>query len=196
MTVEEKMDFHALVQNARTCRRFRGPLISVSVLEHIADCARLSPSARNAQQLRFALVCSEEKCCAMRGLVAFGGALKPEQKPTETQRPRGYIVILGPAELSPFGLMDVGIAAQSMFLAASEAGLGCCMIGAFKRKETALLLGVEESDVKLVLAFGEPDEERRLADRREDGSLTYYRDENDVHCVPKITLDEAIAMRI
>ncbi len=190
------MDFHSLVQSARTCRRFKGGLLPVSVLEHIVDCARLSPSARNAQQLRFALVCSEEKCSAMLGLVAFGGALRPEQKPTYAQRPRGYIVILGPSELSQFGVMDVGIAAQSMFLAANEAGLGCCMIGAFKRKETALLLGVEENEVKLVLAFGEPDEERRIAERRKDGSLTYYRDENDVHCVPKITLEEAVAMRM
>ena len=191
------MDFYSLVRSSRTCRRFKGDPLPLSALEHIADCARVSPSARNAQQLRFALVSSPEKCAQLRSLVAFGGALKPEQKPTEAEQPRGYIVILGPAELSAFGIMDVGIAAQSMFLAAGDAGLGCCMIGAFKKEGVAGLLGVENpACVKLVLAFGEPAEERRLAERRPDGSLTYYRDENDVHCVPKITLEEAIAMRL
>ncbi len=190
------MNFHELVTSARTCRRFSGDLLPLSVLEHIADCARLSPSARNAQILRYALISSAEKCAAMFSLVRFGGALKPEQRPTEAQQPGGYIVILGPAELSEFAVMDVGIAAQSMFLAANEAGLGCCMIGTFKKKEVADLLGIEDSaSLKLVLAFGGPAEQRRIVERRPDGSLTYYRDENDAHCVPKITLEEAVALR-
>ena len=63
-------------------------------------------------------------------------------------------------------------------------------------EEAAALLGLPEGmQVRLVLALGEADEKRRIVERRSDGNLTYYRDENDEHCVPKITLDEAILLK-
>jgi hypothetical protein len=69
------------------------------------------------------------------------------------------------------------------------------MIGAMKKDEAAALLGVPEGmAVRLILAIGVSDEEIRLVDRREDGKLIYYRDGKDVHCVPKITLEEAVIL--
>ena len=69
------------------------------------------------------------------------------------------------------------------------------MIGAVKKDEAAQLIGLPDGlKVKLVMALGVSDEEIRLVGRRDDGKLIYYRDENDVHCVPKITLEEAVIL--
>ena len=191
------MKLKELISRARTCRRFKGDhRLSSETLADLVDHARLSASARNHQVLRFITIADRDTCEAMNALVVMGGSLTPEQSATATQHPGGFIVIAGPEKMDDFALMDVGIAAQSINLAACEAGLACCMIGAGKRNEAAALLELpKELQVKLVLALGEPDEVRHLVERRSDGSLTYYRDENDEHCVPKISLEEAIIIR-
>lgn len=190
------MDLKELVTKARTCRRFKGNVhLSTEALTALVDFARLSASARNAQILRFITVSDADNKVAMDKLVVLGGALTPEQRATDAQRPGGYIVIAGPDKMDDFAIMDVGIAAQSINLAACEAGYNTCMIGAVKKDEAAQLLGLPEGlCVRLVMAIGVSDEECRLVSRQENGKLIYYRDENDVHCVPKITLEEAVIL--
>ena len=196
-TTELTMNLKDLVIRARTCRRFKGDRrLSSDTLAELVDYARLSASARNKQVLRFITVADVDTCEALNSLVVMGGSLTPEQRAGKHQHPGGFIVIAGPENMDDFAIMDVGIAAQSINLAACEAGLGCCMIGAVKKNEAAALLQLpEELSVRLVLALGEPDEVRRVVERRPDGSLTYYRDENDEHCVPKITLEESVIMK-
>ena len=191
------MPLPQLIAQSRTCRRFTGEPVPAAMLEAFADCARLSPSARNMQPLRYFLVSSPAQCRSVFSMLTFGGAFTPEQRPTPDQMPGGYIVITGPEKLDMFSVMDIGIAAQSMLLAAGEAGLGCCMVGAINKPALAALLNLPEGlEIKLVLAFGVPAETRKIVGRRPDGSLTYYRNEKDEHCVPKITLDEAIIGRL
>ncbi|WP_273523634.1 nitroreductase family protein [Mailhella massiliensis] len=191
------MNLKELITSARTCRRFKGEKrLSSDILAELADHARLSASARNMQVIRFVTVADPDTCEALNRLVVMGGALTPQQRARENQHPGGFIVIAGPKDMDDFALMDVGIAAQSINLAACEAGLACCMIGAVKKDEAAALLGLpEDLQVRLVLALGVADEVRRIVPRRSDGKLTYYRDENDEHCVPKITLEEAVILK-
>ena len=191
------MALKELISKARTCRRYKGNITpSTEVLAEFIDHARLSASARNGQILRYITVTDAALRAELDKLVVLGGALTPEQRATDAQRPGAYIAICAPEKIDDFAVMDIGIAAQSMNLAACEAGFNTCMIGAMKKDEAAALLGVPEGmAVRLILAIGAPDEEIRLVGRREDGKLTYYRDENDVHCVPKITLEEAIIFK-
>ena len=191
------MKLKELITKARTCRRFKGThRLSSETLAELVDHARLSASARNKQLLRFATIADKDVCEALNALVIMGGALKPEQRATAQQHPGGFIVIAGPKVMDDFAMMDVGIAAQTINLAACEAGLACCMIGAVKKHEAASLIGLpEDMQVCLVLAIGEPDEVRHIVTRRADGELSYYRNENDEHCVPKISLDEAIIIK-
>lgn len=44
----------------------------------------------------------------------------------------------------------------------------------------------------LIVAIGKPDETIVLTDVKEDGDINYYRDENDVHYVPKRSLEDLI----
>ena len=88
---------------------------------------------------------------------------------------------------------DVGIVAQTMILAAAEKGLGGCMIGNFGLEKVKEVLEFPENLVPiLIVAFGKPDEKIVLAEIEEGQSIKYYRDENDVHYVPKRKLADII----
>ena len=85
---------------------------------------------------------------------------------------------------------DAGIAAQTIMLASTEEGFGGCMILSFKRVELKKILAMPEGlEPVLVLALGRPIEDIRLVDA-ENGDTTYYRDENQVHYVPKRRLED------
>lgn len=192
------MTLAELVVAARTCRRFKGSMgLPSGVLGDLVDLARFCPSARNAQPLRYALISDSEARETMFSLVTFGAALKPEQRATAQQHPGAYIVILAPLDLSAMGLMDVGIAAQTINLAATAAGLACCMIGAFSKPGVINLLGTPaELEPKLVLALGAPDEERQITTLGPDGNTSYFHDDHDVHWVPKRSLEDVVITRL
>lgn len=185
-----------LIRASRTCRRFRGSdALTGDDLTALVSAARLSPSARNAQPLRYILVSSPEVREALFPLLVLGGGLAPGQRAAPHQHPGGYIIIFGPDRLENFGLMDVGIAAQSINLAANDAGFACCMIGAFNKPALHDLLTPPEGlDAKLVIAVGVPDEERRITLARM-GETAYYRDADDTHCVPKLSVDDLVIAR-
>ena len=50
----------------------------------------------------------------------------------------------------------------------------------------------EDLEPMLIVAIGRPDEEIVLTDVGEDGSVAYYRDDNDIHYVPKRALRDVI----
>jgi nitroreductase len=80
-----------------------------------------------------------------------------------------------------------------MMLGAVEKGLGGCMLGAINRKQIREILSVPERyKILLVLALGEPAEEVVIDEVGEDGDIKYWRDDEDVHHVPKRSLDALI----
>lgn len=191
------MTLTELIVTSRTCRRFQSSVgLTEGILIDLVNMARLSPSARNAQVLRYAIATDPAVRREVFGLLTLGGAFKPEQRPTADQQPGAYIVILGPEKLEGFGLMDVGIVAQSVNLAANAAGLACCMVGAFNKPALRALLDVPaDLDPKLVLALGVPAEKRQIAPLGKNGDTAYFRDDNGVHWVPKRALEDVIVIR-
>lgn len=192
------MTLAELLASARTCRRFKGSFaLTDGILADLVNMTRFAPSARNGQILRYALVSGAEERESLFNMITLGGALKPEQRAGEHQHPGGYIVILAPREPGPFGAMDIGIAVQTINLAASAAGLACCMVGAFKKEEVTALVQPPEGLVPhLVLALAAPDEDRQICPAGPDGKTTYFRDDQDVHWVPKVALGDLIVSRL
>ena len=68
------------------------------------------------------------------------------------------------------------------------------MVGSCMRSEIGRLLGLdpEHYSIDLVLALGKPKEEVVLVPVKEDGSTAYYRDGNQVHYVPKRSLEDIL----
>ena len=181
-----------LIRRNRSYRRFDETRpVESSTLRSLVDLARLSPSAANRQPLKFILSAGHERNRKIFPHLAWAGYLADWPGPAEGERPTGYIVILADRSISRSVECDHGIAAQSMLLGAVERGLGGCMVGAINREGLRAALSIpEQYDILLVVALGVPAESVEIEEAR--GDIQYWRDESDVHHVPKRPLDELI----
>ena len=172
--------------------------IPEEVLRELVDTARLVASGANIQPLKYHIACAEEEVHALNSLTNWAMALKHTHLPYEGQYPTAYIVMYIDESIPrnpKFDVveMDVGIAAQTILLAATEQGLGGCMIGNFnKRRLREALEPREDLNPVLILAIGKPVEDIEIVDIGEDGNTTYYRDENNRHYVPKRALEDIL----
>lgn len=189
--------FLDLVKQARSHRGFRQDRrVTRQELEHLVECARFTPAARNDQVLKYYLAVKPETVAAIQPLTKWAGALAELHLPRKGAEPVAYIVICLDGSLAenpaPYQ-RDVGIVAQTMLLAAAEMGLNGCMIGSFAAGELREKLGLPEViKPQLLLALGEGTDRIVMTDVGEDGSTTYYRDAEDTHYVPKRTLEQLI----
>lgn len=189
--------FLDLVKQARSHRGFRQDRkVTRQELEHLVECARFTPAARNDQVLKYYLAEKPETVAAIQPLTKWAGALAELHLPRKGAEPVAYIVICLDGNLAenpaPYQ-RDVGIVAQTMLLAAAEMGLNGCMIGSFAAGELREKLGLPEAiKPQLLLALGEGTDRIVMTDVGEDGSTTYYRDAEDTHYVPKRTLEQLI----
>lgn len=189
--------FLDLVKQARSHRGFRQDRkVTRQELEHLVECARFTPAARNDQVLKYYLAEKPETVAAIQPLTKWAGALAELHLPRKGAEPVAYIVICLDGSLAenpaPYQ-RDVGIVAQTILLAAAEMGLNGCMIGSFAAGELREKLGLPEAiKPQLLLALGEGTDRIVMTDVGEDGSTTYYRDAKDIHYVPKRTLEQLI----
>lgn len=189
------MTMRDLVLKNRSYRRFDASVpIAEETLRDLVDLARQTPSARNAQPLRYMLACTPDRNAGIFPCLRWAGYLKDWAGPVESERPTGYIVVLAengtPKEAAHW---DSGIAAQTLLLAAVEQGLGGCMLGSVDRprlRETLSIPGGYE--IVLVLALGKPSETVVLEEIPADGDVKYYRDADGTHHVPKRRLDDVV----
>ena len=165
-------------------------------LMDLVDCARLSASSVNLQPLKYYIAYEEEEVKRIQKLTAWARALPLIKLPHEGMCPTGWVVICQDKKIAPNTdrfQKDVGIAAQSMLLRATELDLGGCMIGNFKPKEVRKELNLPETlEPLLLVAVGKPAETIVLVDVEDDGKTNYYRDKNDTHYVPKRKLEDVV----
>ncbi len=188
------MVFKELVAQNRSRREFdQSKPIDVSVLVDLVDTARLIPSGRNIQPLKYVLTTDPEQCEDIFPLLGWAGYLKDWKGPEEGKRPTGYITILLDTNISDTPHCDHGIACQTLMLAAVEKGLGGCIIATINRKKLVTVLGIpEQFEVLLILALGVPAEEVVLESLPSDGKIEYWRTSDGTHHVPKRSLNELI----
>lgn len=184
-----------LVLKNRSYRRFyQDKKLTVQTLTELIDYARVTPSTVNSQALKFKPVADEKTNAEIFECLGWAGLLRDWPGPEQGERPSGYIVIVCDLALGRNKYYDEGIAAQTIMLAATERGLGGCILGCIDREKLASCLGIdtEKYSIDLVLALGTPKEEVRLTEVGADGSTAYYRDGSGVHYVPKRSLDDII----
>jgi nitroreductase len=88
---------------------------------------------------------------------------------------------------------DHGIAAQSILLTAVEKGYGGCIIASVMHEKLSDTLEIpSQYDIIQVIALGKPKETVVIDPMGVDGDFKYWRDENQVHHVPKRNLDDII----
>lgn len=190
-------DIFTLTKEARSVRVFNGERnITEDELCRIVDCARIAPSAGNLQVLRYKLCFDRETVSSLMPMTRWAGYLPEAKLPPAGHEPTAFIVICNDGRKSSVGAftnVDVGIAAQSINLAAREVGLAVCMIGSFDRVGVKDLLKLDENcEILLMMAIGEPAESPVITELPDDGSIKYYRDSNGGHFVPKRPLEEIL----
>ena len=182
-----------LVRKNRSYRRFyQNEDIPEYMLESFVDLARLSPSARNAQTLKFFISCDARTNARIFPHLSWAGYLKDWSGPAEGERPSAYIIIFNDTTISDNYFCDDGIAAQSILLGAVEQGFGGCIVGSVDRLELSSELNIPEHlKIVEVIALGKPREEVVIEEEK-SGDIKYWRDENQVHHVPKRPLEEIL----
>ncbi len=190
--------FKDLVLKNRSYRRFDETVkITMDELVEIASLGRIVPSTANSQAIKFMLINEPHENTAVFNTLGWAGKLPNWPGPAEGERPTAYIILLGDLALGKNKFTDNGIIAQTLLLGAVEKGYGGCMLGNIKRTELAKALSIDTSkySIDLVIALGKPIEEIVLENITPEHGIDYYRDEKNVHHVPKRSLDELIIHR-
>jgi nitroreductase len=190
------MTLQQTIMKTRSFRRFwQAEPITIEILQELIDLARLGGSARNVQPLKYLLVNAPAQNAVIFPHLGWAGYLKDWQGPVEGERPSAYIICLLDTRITNEAECDLGIATQNILLGATEKGLGGCRIASFSKKLQGVLDIPDNLQILLVLALGRPKEAVLLEDSGPDGDIKYWRDENQVHHVPKRSLEEIIILR-
>lgn len=189
-------DFARTVRGCRSYRRFdEGDPIPEALLIELVDLARVVASGANRLPLRYRIVSVAAERDAVFAQLKWAGALPEWDGPEPGERPTGYVVVCDAGHGATTSV-DEGIAAQTMLLAATQAGYGGCMLHAFNKARVSEALGLAEAGVEplMVVALGRPAEEVRLEPLADvpNGSTNYWRDEASVHHVPKRSLADVL----
>lgn len=183
-----------LVRKNRSYRRFYGDkTIELSTLRELVDLARLCPTGRNLQGLKYMIFNKPEDNKKISENLFWAGYLKDWDGPVDEEKPSAYIIMFRDKSLGAGSVQDEGIALQTMLLGAVEMGLGGCILANVNRVNLKEVLGFDETyELAFVLALGYPKEEVVLDEMNEEGDIKYWRDEENVHHVPKRKLDDLI----
>ena len=188
-----------LLLSSRSYRSFDESVkITNEMLADWVDCVRYAPSSINLQMLKFVSVTDASLCARVLENTRWAGKITDQKLPPDGHAPVAYVVICADTNIVPSPERfdkDVGICAQTVMLAACEAGFGGCMIGSFSPDAVGEILELGEHLVpRLILALGKPDERVELVGEAEDGSVTYYR-EGGIHYVQKRKLENILIQK-
>lgn len=166
-------DFLELASSRQSDRAYdKTRVVEREKLERILEAARLSPSACNAQPWRFVVVTDPELSVKV-GKATAGLGMNKFAK----DAPVHILIVEDSANISSllgskikdkhFPLIDIGIAAAHITLAAEAEGLGSCILGWFDEKELKKLLGIPFSKRLLLdITIGYPVKEKRPKSRK------------------------------
>ena len=182
-----------LIKKNRSIRRFHQKIaIPESDLREMVENARLTPSGRNAQTLRYLLSSTPEMNALIFPTLSWAGYLADWGGPKDGERPSAYIVILNDDTISKTFFCDHGIASLAILLTAVEKGYGGCIIASVKSDKLREALQIPERySIVQVLALGKP-AETVVIEPMAYGDIKYWRDPQDIHHVPKRSLEEII----
>lgn len=156
------MDFFNLIKKRESIRNYLNKSVEREKIIKIIEAARIAPSACNAQPWKFVVVdekkvveeLSKKLYDPMVGLNKF--ALTAPAFIVVVGEKRNITSKIGELiKRKDYTSIDIGIASEHICLAATELGIGTCMMGWFKEKEIKKLLNIPISkEVHLVISLG------------------------------------------
>lgn len=188
----EKEEFKELCEKTRSHRSFYPCEVGRRELLEMIEAARLAPSTKNSQEVRYLLVESGKIAEEIFPFTRWAGMI--EWNPEIEEAPSAYILLCSksqPGIPENFLNFDMGAASQNIILTARTMGYGTCIIAAYNKKEVEKILGVSsEYKSHILIAIGKPKDEVEIVDV-ENGDTKYYRVQNK-QFVPKFSLEELV----
>jgi nitroreductase len=185
------MDTYKSILSRRSIRRFQQKKIDTQTLKKMVNAARLAPSAANLQPLEFFVVDEKNLCDKIFECTGWAGYIKPTWKPSESERPVAYIIILVNDKNNTWYLRDASFAAGNIVLTAESDGIGSCILCNINREKIREILDIpEEIIIDSLVALGYKAEQPVATDLTD--SVKYWRDDKEVLHVPKKKLEEII----
>jgi len=185
-----------LIKNRSYRRFYQDVKITGDELKDMVENVRFTPSAANKQPLKFILVSDESMNREIFPHLKWAGYLPDWDGPGVGERPTAYIIMLGKRKESPNIDADYGIAMQTILLSAAEKGYGGCLIGSIDKDKIRRLLDIpDELEISVIIALGKP-KEKVVIDDVKNGDIKYWRDEQQIHHVPKRSLENLIFKQV
>ena len=188
------MSIEETLTKTRSYRRFyQEKAVTQEQLSALIRCASLTPSGGNKMPLKYITSRSPESNRLIFDCLGWAAYLPDWPGPEEGERPAAYLVMLRDSSIAKATATDEGLQAMAVMLAATEAGLGGCIMANIQREKLAAALGISQPyEIALVLALGYPKESVVIEEVGKDGNVKYWRDGNKVHHVPKRTAQELL----
>lgn len=177
----EYSEFLQLVLSRQSDRAYdKERPVEAGKLERIIEAGRMAPSACNAQPWKFVVITDRELALKI-GKAAAGLGMNKFAK----DAPVHILIVEESANITSllggkvkdkhFPLIDIGIAAAHITLAAESEDLGACILGWFDEKEMKRLTGIPASKrVLLDIAIGYPMKEKRKKMRKPKEKVVSY----------------------
>ena len=191
-TVVKHTSVETLMERNRSYRGYQKDfVVKRDMLERIVVVNTKIASAKNQQVLRFKLVTKETGADIIVQNMKLGGLLPELHLPFPDTEPEAFIIVCSTIPENKFVDIDLGIAAQSMLLKATEMGLNGIMIGAFNKAKVIEAFQLPYEPL-LILAIGKGAERIKLQPVDKNEALAYYRDAEGVQYVPKIRWEQLL----
>ncbi len=166
--------FQQLVVKRQSDRAYKTVPVEKEKIDRILEAARLAPSACNAQPWKFIVVDDPDvksKLADTTSSKVLGINHFTKQAPVH------IVIVMEDANFTSnfgsmvkrkhFPLIDIGITAEHICLAAAAEGLGSCMIGWFDESAVKKLLSIPKSKRPiLIITLGYPENEVTREKRR------------------------------
>jgi nitroreductase len=171
------MDFFELIYKRESVRGYLDKPVEREKVEKILEAARVAPSACNAQPWKFVVVDDKELVRKVAknlydplvsginkfALTSLAFIIVVGEKRNLTSKMGGII------KKKDYTSIDIGAASENICLAATELGLGTCIMGWFKEKEIKNLLAIPKGrEVHLVISLGYYEEKEPRKKVRKD----------------------------
>lgn len=186
MTVQEA------IKTRRSIRKFRQQPVAEEILRGLVDGARLAPCSANMQELKYKIV-DFEHTGTVYPFLNWAVAITPAGIPKEDERPAAYIILAADTSVRPKNTdIDVGIAAQTIALAAWEKGIGSCLLALHDKPGIQAALALPDAIVPaLAVALGYPAHSSEVVPM-ENGEYRYTMTPDGNFHVPKRSLEEVL----
>lgn len=154
-------DFQTLCQQRRSIRKYTAQKVEREQLDNILRCALMSPSGKRINPWEFYVITEPETLRQLAGCRTYGSGM--------FETAQAAIVVALDASLTDTWQSDGAIAAQNIWLAAADLGIGACWCQVYQREGAEELVrrlaGIPEHlNVLCVMSLGYKDEERKMYD--------------------------------